>query len=106
MSGPLRVSLMLFSPRMHRARCGAVAAAQIANVETWNGAVDNIPFAGHHDPVGAMRAAQHERGHGIAVAGKAQLVELEQREVGGLADGDLAELGPADAGRRAFRGPA
>ena len=40
------------------------------------------------------------------MAGEAQLVELEQREVGGLADRDFAELGPADAGRRALGGPA
>src|SRR5271165_190016 len=40
------------------------------------------------------------------MAGEAQFVELEQGEVRGLADGDLAELGPADAGGRAFGGPA
>src|SRR6185436_2319202 len=33
-------------------------------------------------------------------------VELEQCEVGGLADSDLAEFRPADAGRRALGGPA
>ena len=51
-----------------------------------------------HHPVGAMRAAQHQRRERIAVAGEAQLVELEQREIGLLADRDPAEFGPADAG--------
>ena len=40
------------------------------------------------------------------MAGEAQFVELEQREVGGLADLDFAELGPPDAGRRALGCPA
>src|SRR5262249_37443301 len=43
---------------------------------------------------------------GIAMAGEAQFVELEQRKVGGLAHRDLAKLRPADTCRRASGGPA
>src|SRR5438445_11486243 len=40
------------------------------------------------------------------MAGETQFVELEQREVRGFTDRDLAELGTADAGRRTLGGPA
>src|ERR1700755_1229069 len=40
------------------------------------------------------------------MAGEAQFVELEQRQIGYLADRDLAELGTADAGRRSPGRPA
>ena len=40
------------------------------------------------------------------MTGEAQFIELEQREIGRLADCDLAELRPADAGRRAAGRPA
>ena len=93
-------------PRLQGTRGGAVAPDQVGHVETGNGAVHHDPLARHHHPVGTMRAAQHQRGQGIAMAGEAQLVELEQRTVGGFADRDLAELGPAHAGGRALGRPA
>ncbi len=83
-----------------------MAADQAGDVETGNRAIHDHPFAADHDAIGAVRAAEHKRGDRIAVTGEAQLVELEQREIGGLADRDLTELGAADAGRRAFGGPA
>src|SRR5215475_4780420 len=92
--------------RLHRARRGRVAADEIGDVETGDRAVDDGPSAADHHAVGAVRAAEHQRGERVAVAGEAQLVELEQREVGDLADRDLAELGAAYAGRRATGGPA
>ena len=57
------------------------------------------PTAADHHAVGAVRAAQHQGGQRIAVAGEAQLVEPEQRQIGRLPDRDLAEVGPADAAR-------
>ena len=59
-----------------------MAADQVADVEPGDFAVFDDPTAADHDPVGAMRAAENERGDGIAAAGKAQLVELEQSEIG------------------------
>jgi len=53
-----------------------------------------------------MRTAQNQRRQRVTVAGEAQFVELEQRQIGGFANGDLAEFGAADAGRRSLRRPA
>src|SRR5579885_2823811 len=58
------------SARLHRTRRGAVAADQPSDIEPRNGAIDHGPSARDHHPVGAMRAAQHERGYGIAMAGE------------------------------------
>src|SRR5829696_8060413 len=80
-------------PLMHRARGGAVTADQVGYVETGDRTVRYHPVAADHHPIGAMRAAKHQRGQGVAVAGETQLIELEQGEVGGLADRDFAELG-------------
>ena len=44
-------------------------------------AVDHPPAAGDHHPVGAMRAAQHQRRQRIVRAGKARLVEREQGKI-------------------------
>ena len=78
----------------------------VGYVEPGDDAVDNGPFAADHNPIGAMGAAQHQRGQWIAMAEKAQLVELEQRKIGGLPDRDLAEFGTADAGSRPLGRPA
>ena len=91
---------------MHRPRRGAVAADQVGDIEPGNRTVNDSPFAADHHAVGTMRAAQHQCRQRIAVAGETQFVELEQGEVGGLADRDLAEFGAADAGRRALGRPA
>ena len=40
-------------------------------------AVDHTPFAGDHHPIGAMRAAQYQRGERILSAAEARLVERE-----------------------------
>jgi hypothetical protein len=76
-----------------------VAADQVGYIEPGDGAIGHHPVSTDHHPVGAMRPAQHQRRQGIAVAGETQFVELEQRQIGGLANADLAEFGAADAGR-------
>ena len=76
------------------------------DVQSGNLAVFHHPAAADHDPVGAMGAAQHQRRERVAAAGKAQFVELEQREIGHLADRDLADVRSADAGGRALGRPA
>ena len=90
---------------MNRQPCNLRAAAlwraiRRGKIEPGNGAVYHRPAALDHHPVGAVRAAQHQRCQRIAVPGKTQLVELEQCQIGALADGDLAQFGTADAGRR------
>jgi hypothetical protein len=40
------------------------------------------PAAPDHHAVGAMRAAQYKCREWIAAAGKPQLIELEEREIG------------------------
>ena len=69
-------------------------------------AVLDHPAARDHDPVGAGGAAQDQRGQRVAGAGEAQLVEAEQGEVGLHAGGDRADVGAAEAGGGAARGPA
>jgi hypothetical protein len=70
-------------------------------VKSGDFAVFDDPAAADHDPVRAMRAAKHERRERVSVAGKTQLVELEQREVGQLADADFADVGSSGARRGA-----
>src|SRR5882757_5090164 len=91
---------------LNHARRSLMTPHQRGYIEARYDAVLYRPAAIDHDPVGAMRPAQHQRGERIAVAGETQFVELEQRQIGALADRDLAELGPADAGRRALGRPA
>ena len=79
---------------------------QIGNIKSGNLAVLDDPAAADHHPVGAMRAAEHERRQRIAGPGKAQLVELEQRQIGHRAKRDLADVVAADAGGRALGRPA
>jgi simple sugar transport system substrate-binding protein len=75
--------------RLQSARRRAVAVDQIGHVETGDGAVDDGPFPRYHHAIGAMGAAQHQRRQRIAMTRKTKLIELEQREIGSLADGDL-----------------
>ena len=49
-----------------------------------------------------MRTAQHERREWIAAAGEPQLIELERREIGQHADGNLANIRAPGAGGGAF----
>jgi hypothetical protein len=86
-------------PPLHRTRGGAVTPDQVRHIETGNCAIGDHPFSPNHHPVGAMRPAQNQRRHRVAVAGEAQFVELEQREIGGFSNSDLAKFGAADAGR-------
>jgi len=53
-----------------------------------------------------MRTAQNQRRQRSPWPEKRNFVELEQRQIGGFANGDLAEFGAADAGRRSLRRPA
>ena len=61
------------STGVHRPRGGAMAADQVGYIEAGDRAVNHHPIAADHHPVGAMRAAQHQRGQRIAMAGKAQV---------------------------------
>jgi hypothetical protein len=86
-------------PPLHRTRGGAVTPDQVRHIETGNCAIGDHPFSPNHHPVGAMRPAQNQRRHRVAVAGEAQFIELEQRKIGGFSNSDLAKFGAADAGR-------
>jgi hypothetical protein len=92
--------------RLHGAGCRAVAPDQVGYVEPGDRAVRHHPFAAHHHPVRTVRAAQNESRQRIAMAGKPQFVELEQREIRSLADRDLAKFRTADTRRRSPRRPA
>ena len=68
------------SPKRPRRRL--VLGDQRLEVDVLRRAVDHPPAAGDHHPVGAMRAAERERGDRILRAGKARLVQFVKREVG------------------------
>ena len=68
-------------------------AHQCGQVEAGNGAVLNRPAPVHHDAVGTVGAAQNQRGNRIAMPREAQFIELEERQIGALADRDYAQLG-------------
>src|SRR3954452_22829041 len=104
-SPPLSIFAWILSG-LHGPRRRTVAVDEVCHIKAGDRAVDHGPFSCHHHPVGPMCPAQHQCGQGIAMAGEAQLVEPEQREIGRLADGDLAEFRPTDAGCRALGGPA
>ena len=72
-----------------------MASHESGKIEAGNGAVLNRPNSIDHDPVGAMRAAQHQGRERIAVAGKPQFVELEQHQIGAFADRNLYLADPA-----------
>ena len=80
--------------------------AQALDIDAWRHPIDDPPLSGHHDPVGAMGAAQYEGGERIAGAGEAQLIEREQGKVGLAARFDPADVVTAEAAGRAFRRPA
>ena len=82
-----------------------MAADQVGRSSPGMCAVLHHPAAADHDPVGAMGAAEHSAASGSPCAGKAQFVELEQREVGLRADTDRAQFGPANAGGGALASP-
>ena len=69
-------------------------------------AVDDAPAAGDHHAVGAVRAAEHERGERIVRAGKSRLVEREQREIRLHARREPADVVAPQAARGAFGRPA
>jgi hypothetical protein len=83
-----------------------VTAYQIGDIEAGDFPILNDPAPADHHAVGTVRAAQDERGERIAAAGKSQLVEPEQREIGLHAEPDFADVGPPDASRGAFGRPA
>src|SRR5579863_5015569 len=83
-----------------------MSAYQIGEIKSRNLAVLDDPASADHDAFGAMRAAENERGQRIAAAGKARFVELEERQIGHLADRDFSDIRAADAGGGAFGGPA
>ena len=60
----------------------------------------DLPLPCDHHPVGSGCAAHHQGRERIAGAREAQFVELVEGEIGGLADGDLADVGAAKAARR------
>ena len=66
---------------------------QLIKVDPDRRAVDNPPFARDHHPIGPVRAAENQRGKRIVRAREAWLVELEQGEVGFIADLDPADVG-------------
>ena len=65
---------------------------QSRDIEPWDSAVDDAPYAGDHNAVGAVRAAMDERGDRIVIAGKPHFIEREQCEVRLFADCDLADI--------------
>src|SRR5271163_3632013 len=87
-------------------RRSLVLGDQRIKVDPDRRAVDNPPFARDHHPIGAVRAAENQRGKWIVRAREARLVELEQGEVGLIADLDPADVGASEAARRAFSRPA
>src|SRR5471030_179567 len=91
-SGPsVRRSAKYYSV-LHQSRRGLMTAHQRSQIEARDGAVLDRPVTIDHHPVGAMRAAQYQCCDRIAVAGEAQLVQLEQRQISALADCDLAQF--------------
>ena len=67
---------------LHRT-CGSVVLAhQLGEIEPRNLAFFDHPASADHDPVGPVRSAKDERGERVAVTGKAQFIELEEREIG------------------------
>src|ERR1700674_250491 len=90
---------------LERARRRTVAADEIGKIEAGDLAVLHRPAPADHDAIRPVRAAEHKRCERIAVAGKAQLVEPKQGEVGHAPDGERAELRSAEASRGALRYP-
>ena len=82
-----------------------VLGDQRVKVESDRRAVDDPPFARNHHPIGAVRATEDESRERIVRAGEARLVELEQGEVGFISRFDPADVGAAEAARRAFAFP-
>ena len=56
-----------------------MAADQVGNIKSRNGAIRHHPLASDHHPIGAVRAAEDERGDWVVRAGKARFVEREGR---------------------------
>ena len=78
---------------------------QGVEVEIGKSPVDDTPLAGNHDAVGTLGAAEHQRGQRIAGPGEARRIELEERQVGLLADRDRSNVVTAQATGGAFRRP-
>ena len=97
----IRPSLRLQFPRRRR-----MPPDEVGHVEPGNLPILHDPAAPHHHAVGSMRTAQHERREWIAAAGEPQLIELERREIGQHADGNLANIRAPGAGGGAFGRPA
>src|SRR5262245_52547887 len=93
------------APRLQFPRRRRVPPHQVGHIEPGNLAILHHPAAPDHHAVGAMRPAQYKRREWIAAAGKPQLVEPKQREVGQHADGDLADIGAPGARRRSLWSP-
>jgi hypothetical protein len=91
---------------LHFAGSRRVPLDQFLQIKAGNFAILNDPTSTHHDPVSGMRAAYNERGKRIPSPGKTQLIELEKREIGHLADRNLSDVAPSGASRGALRRPA
>ena len=66
---------------------------QSGDVEPDRQAVHDAPVTLDHHPVRACRPAQDERGDRIVGAGKAQLVQGEEGEIGLKPDRDATDVG-------------
>src|SRR5579862_6891171 len=78
-------SMALSDLLSERARGLRMRGHQAREVDADRRSVDDAPLAVHHDAVGAMRAAQDERGQRIMRAGKTRLVERVKRQIGAAA---------------------
>ena len=100
----LRLQTRTRLKRMSRGR-GACSAISVSRSNPTGAPSTTRQRPRDHHPVGAMRAAQHQRRERIVRAGKARLVEREQREVGLPPDLDLADVVAPEAARRALASP-
>ena len=68
--------------------------------------IDDTPLAAHHYPVGAVGTAEQQGGKGVVAAGEAQFIELEERQIRLLADGQFADVVATEQLGRATSNPA
>lgn len=80
-------------------------AAKFFHINAQRLAIDHSPRTPNHHPVGVVRPAQHKRRNRVARAGKAQVVEREERQIGLVSDCNSTDICAADALRRTFGRP-